>query len=65
MKNKRLMTVEEVSDYLRVKRSTVYEWARSGRIPAVKVGRLWRFETEKIEAWVRDGGLKSPKKNNP
>ena len=49
----RLMTVEEVAAYLRVKPSTVYKWAKDGRVPAAKVGRLWRFDREEIEAWVK------------
>ena len=49
------MTVEEVADYLRIKPSTVYEWAKQGKIPAVKMGRLWRFGREEIEAWVKGG----------
>lgn len=53
--NNRLMTVEEVAAYLRVKPSTVYDWAKRGKIPAVKIGRLWRFESEEIEAWVKSG----------
>lgn len=48
-----LMTVNDVADYLRVKPSTVYEWAGSGKLPGVKVGRLWRFERTEIEKWVR------------
>ena len=51
---KSLMTVEEVAEYLRVKSSTVYEWAKKGKIPAAKVGRLWRFDREEIEEWVRN-----------
>lgn len=53
----RLMTVEEVARYLRVRPSTIYEWAKEGKIPAAKVGRLWRFHQEEIETWVRNGGL--------
>ena len=49
----RLMTVDEVAEYLRVKASTVYKWAKDGRVPAAKVGRLWRFDREEIEAWVK------------
>ena len=49
----KLITVTEVAEYLRVKRSTVYEWAKEGKIPAAKVGRLWRFDREEIEAWVK------------
>lgn len=52
-----LLTVDEVAEFLRVKPSTVYEWAKQGKIPASKVGRLWRFRREDVEAWVRSGGV--------
>jgi len=52
--NPQLMTVGDVAEYLRIKTSTVYEWAASGKLPGVKVGRLWRFERAEIEKWVRD-----------
>jgi excisionase family DNA binding protein len=54
---KELLTVDEVADFLRVRPSTVYEWAKDGKIPASKVGRLWRFSREEIEARVRNGGV--------
>ena len=57
-----LLTVEEVAQYLRVKRSSVYEWAQAGKIPAAKIGRLWRFHRGEIEAWVRRGGLQGPRR---
>lgn len=53
--NKKLMTVEEVAEYLRVKPTTVYQWAKNGKIPAVKMGRLWRFGREEVEEWVKNG----------
>ena len=52
-----LMTVEELAEYLRVKTSTVYEWAKNGKIPAAKVGRLWRFDRVEVENWVKNGGM--------
>jgi len=52
--NPQLMTVEDVAEYLRVKASTVYEWASNGKLPGVKVGRLWRFERSEVEKWVRE-----------
>ena len=51
-----LLTVDEVAAFLRVKPATVYEWARNGKIPASKVGRLWRFSRREIETWVRESG---------
>ena len=60
--NSPLMTVEDVAEYLRVKPSTVYEWAGNGKLPAVKVGRLWRFHRGQIEAWIQKGGVQSSNK---
>lgn len=49
-----LMTVEEVAKYLKVEESTVYTWARERRIPAMKIGRFWRFRKEDIEKWLEE-----------
>ena len=47
-----LMTIEEVAKYLRVKRRTVYDWVKKGKIPAIKAIGQWRFKREKIDAWL-------------
>jgi excisionase family DNA binding protein len=47
-----LMTIEEVADYLRVKKRTIYEWLKSGKIPAIKAVGQWRFKKDKIDAWL-------------
>ena len=47
-----LMTIEEVADYLRVKKRTIYEWLKTGKIPAIKAVGQWRFKKEKIDAWL-------------
>lgn len=47
-----LMTIEEVADYLRVKKRTIYEWLKSGKIPAIKAVGQWRFKREKIDEWL-------------
>lgn len=49
----KLMTIEEVAEYLRVKRSTVCEWAKESKVAAAKVGRLWRFDRTEVEEWVK------------
>lgn len=48
----RLLTAAEVSEILRVPRSTVYELARSRRIPFLKVGRRTLFDPQLITAWI-------------
>ena len=47
-----LLTIEEVADYLRVKKRTIYEWIKTGKIPAIKAVGQWRFKKEKIDAWL-------------
>jgi excisionase family DNA binding protein len=49
-----LMTVEEVADYLRVTKKTVYRLLDEGKIPAAKVGHQWRFDSASVEAWLRN-----------
>lgn len=47
----KVMTVKELSDYLKVHPSTVYRQLRRGRLPAFKVGSDWRFNVESIDRW--------------
>lgn len=46
------MTVDEVAHLLRVTKKTIYRLLERGDIPAVKVGRSWRFEKAAINEWV-------------
>jgi len=48
----RLLTAAEVSEILRVPRSTVYELARARRIPFLKVGRRTLFDPELLSEWI-------------
>lgn len=47
-----LLNVQEVADFLRINTATVYGWAQSGQLPAIKVGRSWRFRRVDLEAWL-------------
>jgi excisionase family DNA binding protein len=46
-----VMTVREVSAYLRVHPSTVYRLLKHNQIPAFHVGSDWRFNIEEIDRW--------------
>ena len=48
----KLMTIKEVADYLRVSRTRLYQLARAGEVPAKRVGHLWRFSKNEIDAWL-------------
>ena len=59
------LTTEEVLEYLQVNLRTVYRLIKAGKIPAVRVGRQWRFRKRDIDAWLdsqrpRGGGGARP-----
>ncbi|MFZ1083670.1 MAG: helix-turn-helix domain-containing protein [Terracidiphilus sp.] len=69
----RWLSVDEIADYLGVKRDTLYKWIKRRALPAHKVGRLWKFQRDEIDLWVRDGSAnndgvrrhsRAPRKHN-
>jgi excisionase family DNA binding protein len=46
------LTTDEVLEYLQVNLRTVYRLIKAGKIPAVRVGRQWRFRKRDIDAWL-------------
>jgi excisionase family DNA binding protein len=57
------LTTEEVLEYLQVNLRTVYRLIKAGKIPAVRVGRQWRFRKRDIDAWLdtqRPRGERAP-----
>lgn len=47
----RVLTVQEVSSYLRVHPSTIYRMLKKNQLPAFRVGSDWRFTVEAIDKW--------------
>ena len=49
-----VLTIDELSAYLKVAKSTLYKLVRAGRVPCQKVGRHWRFRKEAIDRWLEE-----------
>ena len=49
-----ILTVEEVAEYLKLAKKTVYKMAVEGTIPAFRVGKFWRFKKTEIEEWIKN-----------
>jgi excisionase family DNA binding protein len=49
-----VLTIDELSDYLKISKSTLYKLVREGKIPCQKVGRHWRFRKEAIDRWLEE-----------
>jgi PTS system nitrogen regulatory IIA component len=52
MADERLMSVQETAEYLNVNISTVYMWSQKGQMPAMKIGKMWRYRRSEIDAWL-------------
>ncbi|MBI4598388.1 MAG: helix-turn-helix domain-containing protein [Candidatus Omnitrophica bacterium] len=48
-----ILTLEELRNYLKIPKPTLYSMAQSGRIPAAKVGKHWRFRRIDIDEWLK------------
>lgn len=53
-----LMTLPELAQYLRFTRKTVYRLLKEGQIPAIRIGRKWRFDKDSIDDWLH-GNVKN------
>lgn len=56
------LTPNEISKILKLHPFTVTRLAREGKIPAFKVGGVWRIETSKFERWIAKQGNRKGKR---
>lgn len=50
-----IMTTKEIAEYLRLHQITICKYAAEGEIPAIRVGRVWRFDKDAIDKWIGEG----------
>lgn len=46
-----IMDVDEVSQYLKTSKYTIYRLVKDKSIPATRLGGQWRFHKERIDEW--------------
>jgi len=52
----RWLSVDEIAGYLGVVKASIYRWINGRGLPAHKLGKLWKFKRDEVDAWVRGGG---------
>ena len=52
-KMSRLMDIEELADYLRLRKQTIYNWLHQHKMAGIKVGGVWRFDRQEIDKWLK------------
>lgn len=60
----RWLSINEICKYLGVSNDTVYKWIDKHDMPAHRMGRLWKFKKEQVDAWVEAGGAAEHTKRN-
>ena len=50
-----IMTTKQLAKYLKLHGITICKYAADGRIPAIRIGRVWRFDKEAIDKWIGEG----------
>jgi excisionase family DNA binding protein len=59
-RNDSVLTIDELSAYLKIAKSTLYKLAQEQKVPGQKVGRHWRFHRETIDLWLSKGEAYRP-----
>lgn len=49
----KLIDVDELAQYLKLKKQTIYNWLHEGKISGIKVGGVWRFDRREVDTWLK------------
>jgi excisionase family DNA binding protein len=56
------LTIEELSGYLKMSRSKLYQMAQKGELPGSKIGTQWRFDRDEVDDWMKSLRQTAPQK---
>ena len=55
----RLLDIEELASYLKLKKQTIYNWLNQRKISGIKIGGVWRFDKREIAKWLKTQSRKT------
>ena len=58
--SERWLSVEEIAGHLGVSKETIHRLLAKAKIPAHRVGKLWKFKTTEVDSWVTRGEAEEP-----
>jgi len=50
---RQLLDVEELAQYLKLQKQTIYNWLNQNKISGIKIGGVWRFDKKEIDKWLK------------
>ncbi len=60
---KDIMSIKELSQYIGLSKSKIYQLIRQKKIPASKIGRQYKFPKETVDAWLKEKIITLPKES--
>lgn len=58
-----VLTIDELSVYLKIAKSTLYKLAQEGKLPGQKIGKHWRFRKASIDRWLEESAQSGNEKD--
>lgn len=52
------LSLDDLAEYLKKPKSTLYKLAQRRKLPGHKVGRSWRFDRDEVDAWIKHGSFR-------
>ena len=49
-----ILTLKELSEYLKIAEKTLYGYAQKGMVPGIRIGSAWRFRRTDIDQWLEE-----------
>lgn len=49
----KLINIDELAEYLALKKQTIYNWLSDGKISGIKIGGVWRFDRKEVDVWLK------------
>ena len=59
--NDEILTIDELSVYLKISKSTLYKLVQENKLPGQKIGKHWRFRKDSIDKWIDETSASKPK----
>jgi excisionase family DNA binding protein len=60
----KLLSVDNICEYLGIGRDTIYKWIADKGLPAYRLGRLWKFKKNEVDEWVKKSACTYTRKEN-
>ena len=56
---KKLLDVDDLAQYLKLQKQTIYNWLNQRKISGIKIGGVWRFDKAEIDRWLKSQARKA------